>query len=143
MAARHGYVEDRLIDITAAGPGGSVIWRAQSPGPQPGSSWWSAIPARWLRSSTSRVLITMISTPEIVLIDETGVPFDRSTAGRLVDHPGEYRRLIERTEAVVERYCALGGPFGPAPVRGRADTPSPPPRRSDEDYKKEVEGIGR
>ncbi|KFC68198.1 hypothetical protein FF80_01922 [Devosia sp. LC5] len=82
----------------------------------------------------------MISTLEIVIIDETGVPFDRSTAGWLVDHPGEYRRLIERTEAVVEGYCALGGPLGPAPVRSRTDTPSPspPPRRSDEDYKKRL-----
>lgn len=70
-------------------------------------------------SDCQGALIAHDGMPQIVIIDETGIPFGRSTADWLVDQLNGYRRLIEQTEAVLARYRTLGGLFGPALFEAR------------------------
>jgi hypothetical protein len=57
-------------------------------------------------------LATHDGIPEIVVIDDTGIPFGRPIADWLVDQVAEYRKLIAETESVLQSYRAMGGLFG-------------------------------
>jgi hypothetical protein len=90
-------------------------------------------------------LISHDGMPEIVVIDAIGIPLGHSEADWLVDHLGEYRRLIAETEAMLDGYRALGGLFGPALSEARQKHHLRQLARarrlgeSDEDYKRRMQ----